>query len=437
MKYTQPKGTFDLLPKVVKAEESWKDVTRWQYLESVIYGLMREYAYQEIRTPIFEQTELFVRGVGETSDIVSKEMYTFFDKAKRSMSLRPEGTAAVMRAFVQNQLQRFGTMHKFFYIGPFFRYDRPQAGRYRQFHQFGVEAIGNGEPEQDFEVIQLFYELCRQLRLQDLRLCINTLGDVQSRLRYKQALLDYIKPHFVSLSLESQDRFVKNPLRLLDSKAQNECALIDGAPSIIDFITPESRAHFDALCVLLEEHKIPFTINPHLVRGLDYYNHTVFEVISGRQGAQNAIGGGGRYDGLLLNMGGPDLPCIGFSAGMERILQTMEEQKITIPSTMPLFVTLISLGEKPKKVMVKMLYELRRHHLSCDMVVAKKIQKALYLAQKNHAPFVVIVGEEELMKNCAQVKAMRQKTTEYIALNALVSYLVGVSEDYKGENDGL
>lgn len=422
MKYSQPKGTFDIIPEEPKPEDQWKESARWNYLESVIRSLVRDYGYQEIRTPIFEKTELFVRGVGETSDIVSKEMYTFLDKAERSMSLRPEGTASVMRAFVQGQLQQLGNYHKFFYIGPFFRYDRPQAGRFRQFHQFGIEAIGNGEPEQDFEAIELLYELYRRLGLKNLRVLVNTLGDSDCRTKYKAALLEFLKPHFGSLSEESQTRFTKNPLRILDSKDKNEQALLEKAPSILDFLSAESRNHFDSLCGLLKEQNIPFTIDSKLVRGLDYYNHTVFEITSDILGAQNTIGAGGRYDGLLPDVGGPDLPCIGFSTGMERVLQTMEGQKVPFPEKEGPFVTFIPLGDKAKKVAFKLLYQLRHKHIPSDMVSAKKIQKGLQTAEKNRSSFAVILGEEELSKNTAQVKAMQSRATQDVSLETLVEH---------------
>lgn len=422
MKYAQPKGTFDIIPEELKPEDQWKESSRWQYLESIIRTLVRDYGYQEIRTPLFEKTELFVRGVGETSDIVSKEMYTFLDKAERSMSLRPEGTASVMRAFVQGQLQQLGTLHKFFYIGPFFRYDRPQAGRFRQFHQFGIEAIGNGKPEQDFEVIELLYELYRRLGLKNLKVLLNTLGDASCRTQYKTALLDFLKPHFHTLSEESQARFSKNPLRILDSKDKNERALLEKAPSILDFLSPESKNHFDALCTLLKEQNIPFIIDPQLVRGLDYYNHTVFEITSDILGAQNTIGAGGRYDGLLPAVGGPDLPCIGFSTGIERILQTMEGQKIPFPPKVGPVITLISLGEAASKKAFKLLYELRHASIPSEMISDKKIQKALQLAEKSHTSFVVILGDEEISKNSAQVKAMQSRETLELPLDKLVEH---------------
>ncbi|NGX50873.1 MAG: Histidine--tRNA ligase [Chlamydiae bacterium] len=422
MKYSQPKGTFDIIPTPPRPEDQWRESARWHYLESVMRTLARDYGYQEIRTPVFEKTELFVRSVGESSDIISKEMYTFLDKADRSMSLRPEGTAPVMRAFVQSQLQQLGNQHKFFYIAPFFRYDRPQAGRYRQFHQFGIEAIGSREPEQDFEAIELLYELYRRLGLKNLNVLINTLGDSSCRTRYKEALLTFLKPHFDSLSEESQIRFTKNPLRILDSKDPKERALLEKAPSILDFLSPESKSHFDALCALLKEQSLPFTIDSKLVRGLDYYNETVFEVTSDVLGAQNTIGAGGRYDGLLPAIGGPDLPCIGFSTGIERILHTMEGQKAPFPPKSGPFVTFIPLGETAKKVAFKLLYELRHCSIPSEMIQSKKIQKALQSAEKNLTTFAVIIGEEELSTRSAQVKMMKSRTTEEIALDSLVEH---------------
>ena len=352
MDYSRPKGTFDILPEETKSQNKWKESAKWQYVESIIRDVAMCYGYQEVRTPIFETTKLFTRGVGETSDIVSKEMYTFLDKGERSMSLRPEGTASVMRAFAEGGLQQLGNFHKFFYIGPFFRYDRPQAGRYRQFHQFGIEAIGNGSPEQDFEAIELLYELYRRLGLKNLHVMINTLGDQSCRETYKRALLSYLKPHFSLLSKESQARFTKNPLRILDSKAPEERQLLQTAPSILDFLSSEGKAHFDSLCLLLEKQHLPFTLAPQLVRGLDYYNHTVFEITSDVLGAQNTIGAGGRYDGLLPDVGGPDLPCVGFSTGLERILHTMHGQNSPFPEKVGPTVVLIPLDAAAKSTLL-------------------------------------------------------------------------------------
>lgn len=422
MKYTLPKGTFDILPNEPKAQDQWKESHRWHFLESVMRDLAHDYGYAEIRTPIFEKTSLFIRGVGETSDIASKEMYTFQDKGDRSISLRPEGTASVMRAFAQSRLQQLGSHHKFFYIGPFFRYDRPQAGRFRQFHQFGIEAIGNGGPDQDFEAIELLYQLFHRLGLKNLNVLINTLGNHECREKYQASLLNFLKPHFSDLSPESQTRFAKNPLRILDSKDEKEQKLLKEAPSILDFLNNASRDHFDSLCNHLTDHAIPFKITPQLVRGLDYYNQTVFEITSDILGAQNTIGAGGRYDGLLPAVGGPDLPCIGFSTGIERILQTMEGQNIPFPEKPKPAIALIPLGAEAKKRVHPLLYKLRHSNISTVMIEAKKIQKGLQQAKQTGVSYAIIIGEEELKKNTGQVKTMETRETEELPLDAIVDF---------------
>jgi len=423
MKHQIPKGTFDILPTEPKPQNKWKEASRWHYLEETMRQLALDYGFQEIRTPIFEQTDLFIRGVGETSDIVSKEMYTFNDKGDRSMTLRPEGTASVIRSFVENSLQQLGSNQKFFYIGPFFRYDRPQAGRFRQFHQFGVEAIGQSSPEQDLEVIDMLFELYRRLGLKNLKVMLNSLGGHGTRQTYKEKLLDFLRPHFSSLSPESQTRFKKNPLRILDSKDPKEQALLLEAPTILDELDDESRTHFDALCRLLKIQNIPFEIESKLVRGLDYYNRTVFEITSDVLGAQNTIGAGGRYDGLTAMLGGPDLPSIGFSTGIERILQTMEGQNVSFPPPASPFVCLIPLGEKAKAACIKALYELRHGKTAAQLISAKKIQKALQAASDLGATFSVILGDEELSKGLVQVKNMKTRDSTEIKLEELTSFL--------------
>jgi histidyl-tRNA synthetase len=423
MKYTIPKGTFDVLPEEPKAQEKWKEVERWQYVEETAKKLSYNYGYQEIRTPIFEKTELFVRGMGETSDVISKEMYTFTDKGGRLMSLRPEGTASVMRAFIENGLRQLGSYHKFFYIGPFFRYDRPQAGRFRQFHQFGVEAIGNPEPEQDFEVIDMLLELYKRLGLKNLSLFLNTLGNKASREEYKKRLLAYLKPFFGDLTVESQNRFTKNPLRILDSKNPKEQALLKDAPTILETLDKESENHFTKVCELLKTQNISFKINSKLVRGLDYYNKTVFEVTSDVLGAQNSIGGGGRYDDLMASLGGPDLPAIGYSVGMERILYTMQKQEASFPTPKGPFIVFLPLSRVAEELVRPFLYALRHKKIPTEMIIAKKIQKALQLASDLHASFSVIIGEEELKKGVVQLKNMKTRGAEEIPFSSLQEHL--------------
>ncbi len=425
MQFTIPKGTFDILPQESKAGDRWKEVSRWAYLENVMRTLSHNYGYQEIRTPIFEPTELFTRGVGETSDIVSKEMYTFLDKGERSMSLRPEGTASVMRAFVHNGLKQFGAIQKFFYIGPFFRYDRPQAGRYRQFHQFGAEAIGTDDPEQDFEVIDMLVELYKRLGLKDLHVMLNTLGGPECRGKYKEALLAFLAPHLGTLSLESQQRFEKNPLRILDSKDPSEQALLANGPEILDFLDDASRKRFDTLCNLLEKRGVPFSITPKLVRGLDYYNQTVFEVTSSALGAQNTIGAGGRYDGLLSLVGGPDLPAIGFSTGIERILHTLEKQGCKLPEGKGPFAAFIPLSKEAKETCLSLVYKLRHEEISAELSPTMKIQKGLQAAEKQRAQFAIIIGEDELNQGKAQLKNMETRESSHIPIESLVTDLKG------------
>ena len=422
--YTAPKGTFDLLPTPASPEEKWKHSHLWAYLEQVMVNLARTYAFREIRTPIFEQTPLFIRSVGETSDIVSKEMYTFQDKGKRDLCLRPEGTAAVMRAFVQHQLQQQGTKHKFFYTGPFFRYDRPQAGRYRQFHQFGVEALGDDTPEQDFEVISLLIEIYRRLGLRNLSLQLNTLGSSVCRARYKKALLEFLTPHADRLTPDIKRRLHANPLRILDSKDPGEQALLEQAPRLIDVIDAASQKRFEALCSLLKKAGLPFEVTPTLVRGLDYYNHVVFEVVSDKLGAQNALGGGGRYNGLLASFGGPDLPPVGFSLGMERTLIALLDAHVTLPSPPAPLVSLIPLGLAAKNECFRLLYTLRQHGICTELIDAKTVQKALQKADKLATTFALLLGEHEIAKQTAQVKTMKTRETKQVALGDLTSFFL-------------
>ncbi len=351
MQYQVPKGLFDIVPYT---QDSWKLVEKWQYLESVIRKLAKDYNFDEIRTPIFEKTELFIRGVGGESDIASKELYTFLDKAERSMSLRPEGTAPIMRAFIENGLVQERVLHKLFYMGPMFRYDRPQKGRYRQHHQFGVEVIGKSSFEIDAEVIDILLELFNRLGLKDSKLLLNSIGDLETRKKYRESLLEFLKPNFENLSKDSQNRFEKNPLRILDSKDKKDQEIVKEAPSILDFLTEKAKKHFENLLNLLDKLDIKYTIDSRLVRGLDYYDNTVFEVVTEKTGAQNSLGGGGRFNGLLENLGGPALPGIGFACGMERILQTMIENDAMFPEKTGPYVLIIPLSEKAKEFAISL-----------------------------------------------------------------------------------
>lgn len=422
MKYPIPPGVFDILP--LDSQDLWKSSHLWAYVEQVIRETARDYGYSEIRTPLFERTELFQRSVGDTSDIVSKEMYTFDDKGGRSLSLRPEGTAPVMRAFIEHRLDQAPASHKLFYIAPMFRYERAQAGRYRQHHQFGAEALGNDSAEQDAELIDLLMTLYQRLGLTNLTLTINSIGDLSSRQAFRQALKDYLLPQFSMLSPDSQTRFESNPLRILDSKDPRDREIVSKAPSILNFLNEPERTHFEDVKRLLNTLKIPYQVNPLLVRGLDYYNKTVFEIVAGELGAQNSIGGGGRYDGLLQTLGGPDLPSIGFGTGIERIIQTMINQNVSLPKPQHPALFLIPMGERAKAPCFEILHILRTCGIPSQMDFSgKKVGKLLQYANQIGATYVVVMGDHELDAQEIEIKEMASGNKEKIPLSSLVANL--------------
>jgi histidyl-tRNA synthetase len=429
MEYSIAKGTFDILPFETNEEDKWRESSRWLYLEEVMRKTAHDYGFKEIRTPIFERTELFIRGVGESSDIVTKEMYTFMDHGERSMTLRPEGTAAVMRSFVEKKLYSLPGLHKFYYIGPMFRYERPQAGRYRQHHQFGAEAIGIGTPEQDVELIDMSCEIYRRLGLKNLTVQINSVGDTESRMAYKEALTTYLTPFFSDLSEDSQVRFTKNILRILDSKDIEDQNILDKAPVLADFLTPEAKAHFEKVLGLLEDLKISYAVNPKLVRGLDYYVKTVFEITTEVLGAQNSIGGGGRFDGLTATIGGPNLPSAGFATGMERILQTMLKQKVPFPEILRPFVFLVPIREQAMHFAFELVCRLRHEKIPAEIDLSgKKIQHGLQLANQLNAEYAVVIGEEELSSKVIKIKNMATRESADCTLSELVTKLKALFE---------
>lgn len=418
MNLNAPPGVFDILPQDPK--EQWRSSYLWQQVEELMRTTARDYGYQEMRTPMFERTELFQRGVGETSDIVSKEMYTFLDKGERSMSLRPEGTAPVIRAFIEHQMSQAAPIHKLFYIAPMFRYERSQAGRYRQHHQFGAEAIGNSSPEQDVELIDLLYTVYQRLGLKNLQLCINSLGDPACRRAYRDALQNYLQNFKDQLSQDSQNRLQVNPLRILDSKDPKDRKILESAPSLPNFLSSESRDHFQAVQKLLDQLKIPYTVSPQLVRGLDYYNRTVFEIIAGELGAQNSIGGGGRYDGLMKLLGGPDLPTIGFGTGLERVIQTLLKQNVPVKPAPRPTLFLIPIGDEANKYCFSLLHDLRQHGIATFMDFSgKKVGKSMQLANQMQARYVAVIGEEELRKQEVDLKDMSTGETSKAPLTTL------------------
>lgn len=422
MKLQAPKGTFDILP--YGTEAPWLLSYLWQYVEKIAREVSLQYGYQEIRTPLYESTELFTKSVGETSDIVTKEMFTFQDKGGRSVSLRPEGTASVLRSAIENHIFDKGSVHKLFYIGPMFRYERPQSGRYRQHHQFGIEALGIAAPEQDVEIIDLLLEFYRRIGLKSLKVYLNTVGDLPSRAAYRAALIQYLTPHFDHLSAESKLRFEKNPLRILDSKDLGDKEIVKDAPSIHNHLTKEAKDHFIAVCKSLESLQIPYEIDPKIVRGLDYYNKTVFEIVSTDLGAQGTVGAGGRYDGLLKTFGGPDLPTVGCATGLERVLQILTAQQQNYPQSPPPLIYFIPLGEEARNQCFQQATACRHAEMAAGIELStQKIQTALQNALKLGARFAAIIGSEELTNHQIQIKELSTRKTETIPLNQLLSFL--------------
>jgi len=395
-KVQRVKGVNDILPT---------ESRQWQALEAIILNVMKCFAYGEIRPPLFEKTELFARGVGEDTDIVSKEMYTFSDMSGNSLTLRPELTAGVVRSYIQNNLQQVSPVQKLWYEGPMFRQERPQKGRYRQFWQFGAEAIGSPNPEQDVEIIVLFYSILQELGIADsVTLKINSVGDGESRLSYRKALQNYLKPRLNELSETSQRRFETNPLRILDSKAPNDREIIKKAPRIRECLNAASAAHYEAVLAMLETNEIPYVQDDLLVRGLDYYTHTIFEFTSDALGAQDAICGGGRYNDLVRELGGSDVPAIGWASGIERLLLVVDAIK-PLGSDPVLDLYLVVLGDKLRTEGPRLVQTWRSAGLSCDFDTLRRSLKAqMREANRQGARFAAILGEDEFSKGIVQLK---------------------------------
>lgn len=411
MDFRKPTGTQDIAPGTVE---------RWQYLEQKARDLCRRFGYDEIRTPIFEQTELFRRGVGETTDVVEKEMYTFEDKGKRSMTLRPEGTAGVVRAYLENKMYGEPDIAKLFYIGPMFRYERPQAGRYRQLHQFGAEAFGSNDPAIDAEIIALGYLFYTELGIQGVTLELNSVGNPASREAYRERLLEFLNPLRSDLCQDCQSRIDRNPLRVLDCKVDQE--KFAAAPSILDSLDEECTAHFASVQRYLTAMDIPFSINHRMVRGLDYYTHTAFEYKAAGIGAIDTIGGGGRYNGLVEQVGGPEQPGIGFGIGLERTLLILEHQKIDLPVKRSLDVYLVTMGEAASQKAVELVYEWRRAGLSVDQDYQdRKIRTQMRSAVRSGAQYAAILGEDELANGELTLKNLQTEDQVTIRLSELVS----------------
>ena len=405
------KGTQDILP-----DQS----SRWQVLELTIQKIMDRYSYKEIRTPAFENTEVFSRGVGQETDIVSKEMYSWTDQGGNNLTLKPELTAPVARSFIQHNLGELNSVNKLYYIDSLFRRERPQKGRYRQFHQFGVEVFGSEYPEIDVEVISLAIYIFNKLGLKGLTLHLNSIGSPECRKNYRDAIKKFLEPHFDDLSEASQDRYNNNPLRILDTKSPDEKEILKSAPNISDYWTSDDRSHFDEVCSLLKKINIDYQLAPNLVRGLDYYTRTTFEITSNELGAQNAICGGGRYDGLVEKLGGKPTPGIGFAAGIERLLLASTFDKK--PPNIQIY--LVGLGDAVRSTLITLAEDLRKNNFKTSFDYLRRSMKAqMREANKLGARYAIILGEDELKDKSVIIKDLSTSDQEKIALDLVEKHM--------------
>lgn len=422
MKLQKPKGTQDILPA---------DSAKWQYVENVARETFKKYNYGEIRTPMFEHYEVISRSVGDTTDIVTKEMYDFHDKGDRHITLRPEGTAPVVRSYVENKLfaPEVQKPVKVYYIGSMFRYERPQAGRLREFHQLGVECFGSKNPATDVETIAMAYQLFNTLGIKDVTLHLNSLGNTESRLAYRQALIDYLTPMRESLSKDSQRRLDENPLRVLDSKEKEDKVAVENAPSILDYLDEESQAHFDEVRTMLDSLNIPYVIDTNMVRGLDYYNHTIFEFITTIDKSELTICAGGRYDSLVEYFGGPETAGFGFGLGLERLLLVLDKQGIELPVEENLDVYIAVLGSGANGKALELVQAIRYQGFKAERdYLGRKIKAQFKSADTFKAKTVITLGESEVESGQVNVKnnATREEVT--VSFEELTKNFVAVLE---------
>ena len=409
MKLQKPKGTQDILPA---------DSAKWQYVENVARETFKKYNYGEIRTPMFEHYEVISRSVGDTTDIVTKEMYDFHDKGDRHITLRPEGTAPVVRSYVENKLfaPEVQKPVKVYYIGSMFRYERPQAGRLREFHQLGVECFGSKNPATDVETIAMAYQLFNTLGIKDVTLHLNSLGNTESRLAYRQALIDYLTPMRDTLSKDSQRRLDENPLRVLDSKEKEDKVAVENAPSILDYLDEESQAHFDEVRTMLDSLNIPYVIDTNMVRGLDYYNHTIFEFITTIDKSELTICAGGRYDSLVEYFGGPETAGFGFGLGLERLLLVLDKQGIELPVEESLDVYIAVLGSGANGKALELVQAIRYQGFKAERdYLGRKIKAQFKSADTFKAKTVITLGESEV--ESGQVNFKNNATREEVTVS--------------------
>ncbi len=408
------KGTHDILP-----DQTW----RWRKIESALHNFMQKYGYQEIRTPAFEKTELFARGIGEGTDIVSKEMYSWTDQGGEKLTLKPELTAPVVRAFIQHSLGNQSAINRLYYMDALFRRERPQKGRTRQFHQFGAEVFGSEHPEADAEIIAISYNFFKDIDINNLTLTLNSIGSEECRQNYRNELRNYLKPFLSDLTEISQNRFKKNPLRILDTKIEHEKEIIKNAPEIGSFLTDDDKSHFEEVKSLLNHLSIPFTIDPQMVRGLDYYTRTTYEITSTTLGAQDALCGGGRYDKLVETLGGKSTPAVGFASGIERLLLALESKPTELNDEL-IQIYIIGMVEDARQACQVLAQELRNQGFSVSTDLLRRSLKALLReANRNSAKITIIIGNDELANDTVLVKDMETGEQTTIIKNKLIEYL--------------
>ncbi|MHB7942879.1 histidine--tRNA ligase [Staphylococcus capitis] len=413
-----PRGTQDILPE---------DSIKWRHIENKLDELMELYNYKEIRTPIFESTELFARGVGDSTDVVQKEMYTFKDKGDRSLTLRPEGTAAVVRSYIEHKMQGNPNQPvKLYYSGPMFRYERKQKGRYRQFNQFGVEAIGAENPSIDAEVLAMVMHIYESFGLKHLKLVINSIGDSESRKEYNEALVNHFEPVIDTFCSDCQSRLHTNPMRILDCKIDRDKEAIKTAPRITDYLNDDSKAYYEQVKHHLDDLNIPYVEDPNLVRGLDYYTHTAFELMMDNpnyDGAITTLCGGGRYNGLLQLLDGPSETGIGFALSIERLLLALEEEGIELDIEENFDLFIVTMGEEADRYAVKLLNDLRKNGVKADKdYLNRKIKGQMKQADRLNAKYTIVIGDQELENNSIAIKNMTTGESENIQLDQLINY---------------
>ena len=414
----RPKGTNDIYGREAKI---------WKCVEAVIDQVMEKYNYNYIRTPIFESSELFHRGIGETTDIVTKETYDFVDRGDRHLSLRPEGTAGVCRSYIENKM--YGDANqpvKVYYNGTMYRYERPQSGRDRELTQFGMEILGSNDPLSDAEIISAAVNIYKLLGLKEIKVNINSLGDTASRNTYREALVEYFRPHIDEFCDDCKERFLKNPLRILDCKVDADNEILKNAPKTIDYLNEESKERFEKVKDYLDIMQIDYEVNPSIVRGLDYYNHTVFEIEAKVKGfgANNVIGAGGRYNGLVKELGGPETPCIGFASGIGRLVMALELEQAKLPIVDSIDLFLMYVNEDEKKYAVYLAQELRMAGFIVETeYTGRNLKGQFKQADRLNSKFLIILNSEDLNNNEVKVKNNKTKEEEIISLDALIYYL--------------